>query len=760
MNNSAIPAHSRFMPAAWGVLIFALALVFLSATQLAYRFTLPTDGWAVLTTEDFDAPDWMYLENLVGTPSGLQRDDIIATVNGQSIQGLADSTQILPPPGWGVDQTVEMGVVRQNQPLLLAVPIVHWTPLALWRYLTVRLELLVGLLGGLSLFALALLTFYQRSDIPAARALLVLSAAFLAINISGLLPDGLSVQFNQLALYANGVFGYLIFGVLLAPALFAFTLLFPRPKRIIQRYPWLGLVPFGVGILVGIVVLLGQAPVIGWLATQGMVAASIISLIHSGFTQRDAVSRGQLRWAGGGFGVGLTLMLLVFPAASGWVANPLLDVLMGSGFHLGFTIIGIALAIAILRHRLFELDLVINRALVYTTLTACVIGIYVLVVGYLGWLFRAEENLVFSLIATGLVAVLFAPLRNLVQRGVNRLMYGQRDEPYQVLTKLGQQLETVLEPASALSLTVETVARALKLPYVAISLKQEGGFQTVATYGTAQNEVNRFPLIYTAQTIGELIAASRAPNESLTPADLRLLHDLARQIGVTAHAVLLTANLEQARLRLVTERGEARRQLGSDLHDGVGHQLVGLTRQVESVLTIPADDPTLAHSLLTDINRQLMALTKQVRGLAHQLFPPELELLGLVDALQERAQIHSRLRILVDAPERLPPIPAEIEAAVYYIALEALTNVEKHADAQVCHIHLSLSSTPSVLQPAVLELDVRDDGRGLSLPTAGGLGLLSIQARAAEVGGTCHIESNPGGGTAVIVRIPCPAKME
>jgi signal transduction histidine kinase len=511
---------------------------------------------------------------------------------------------------------------------------------------------------------------------------------------------------------------------------------------------------------VGIVVLVGQAPVVGWLATQGMVAASIISLIHSGFSQRDAVGRAQLRWAVGGFVVGMALMLLVFPAASGWVTVPLLAQLMGSGFHLGFTVTGVALAMAVLRYRLFELDLAINRALVYATLTACVISIYVLVVGYLGWLFRSEGNLAFSLLATGIVAVLFAPLRNLVQRGFNRLMYGQRDEPYQVLTQLGQQLETALDPSSALSVTAETVAQALKLPYVAIALNQEGSSKTVAAYGTARNEASRFPLIYAGQTIGELLAASRALNESFTPADQRLLHDLARQIGVAAHAVLLTANLEQARLRLVTERGEARRQLGSDLHDGVGHQLVGLSRQVERVMSISAHDPGLAHSLLTEVHQQLVTLTQHVRGLAHRLFPPELELLGLIGALRERAQTHPSLRIEIDAPEQLPPLPAEIETAVYYIALEALTNADQHASARKCRVRLRLSSLPSVLQATVLELDIRDDGRGLPLTTPRGLGLLSMQARAAEVGGTCSVEPNPGGGTAVIVRIPCPAKME
>jgi len=759
MNGSSTPARSGFTPAGWVVLVLALGLVFLSAAQLAYRFTLPTDGWAVHPTDDFDAPDWVYRDNLAGAPSGLQSGDVVTAVNGRSVQGTASNSYVPSPPGWGANQAVEMQVQRQNQSLSLTVPLLHWMFQALWRHMLLRPELLVGLLGALAFFALALFTFCQRSDIPAARALLILSATFLAINLSGLLPDGLSVQFNKPAFYATALFGYLIIGVLLAPALLAFTLLFPQPKRVIQRRPWLELLPSGIGIAVGIVIVVANIPILGWAATLAMVAAAIISFIHSGVTQSDAISRSQFRWAVGGSVIGLLLVLAVFPAAAGLVHQPFLADLMGAGLHLGFTVIGISLAIAILRHRLFGLELVINRTLVYGTLTLCIIGIYMLVVGYLGMLFRAQGSLAFSLIATGIAAVLFAPLRNLVQRGVNRLMYGQRDEPYQVLTRLGQQLEAALEPTAVLSVTVQTVAQALKLPYVAIALRQNDELQTVAASGAAQNEISRFPLVYASQTIGELKAASRAPDESLTPADVRLLSDLARQIGVSAHAVSLTADLEQARLALVTERGEARRQLGSDLHDSVGHQLVGLSRQVERLTAMAAADPALARDL-ADISRQLTALTGHVRSLAHRLFPPELELLGLAGALRERIQTHSGLRIQLDAPDALPPLPAAVEAAAYYIALEALANVEKHAESQACHIRLGLTPNPSALQPDTLELDIRDDGRGLTTPTARGLGLISIQARAAEVGGSCRVEPNPGGGTAVLVRIPCPVKKE
>jgi signal transduction histidine kinase len=756
--NDQPPNHAARRP--WGVLLVALALIFLSAAQLAYRFTLPTDGWAVLSSEDLDHPDWIYLANLVGTPSGLQRDDQLLAVAGTSVRGLAGTSALDPPPSWVAGQTTELRVLRQGRAIDLAVPIVQWIPAALVRMQLVGPEMLVGVLGGLILTALAIYTLWQRPEAPAARPLLLLGATFLAIQISHLLPDGLSVQFNRLASYAHMVFGFLLFGTLLGPSLLAFTLHFPRTKDVVQRHPWLGRVPYGLGLLVGAALLTGQAPSVGWLATVGMLMASLVSLVHAGITQRDAVSRAQLQWAGCGLILGVVLMLLVYPAASGMVAQPFLAQLMGAGFQIGFTVIGVALAIAVLRYRLFDIELVINRALVYATLTAGVIAVYVLVVGYLGWLFHTEANLALSLIATGIIAVGFAPAQQLVQRSVNRLLYGEREEPYHVLTRLGQQLETAAAPSAVLAQAAETVGRALKLPYVAIAHQEQDRPRLLAVYGQAPANVTHVPLTYAGAAVGTLIVAPRDPYAPLSPADQRLLTELARPIGVVAHAAALGARLEHARLRLVTERGEARRRLGSDLHDRIGHQLTGVTRQVEQALRVARDDPARMQILLADINQQLVAVTGQVRDLAHQLFPPELAVLGLIEAIRERALAHTHLAVQMVAPQPLPELPAEIEAAVYAITLEALTNVDKHAGASRCTIRIQIVADGTWQVGRQLELVICDDGAGLPAGGTQGLGLLSMQARAAEVGGTCRIESPPRQGTSVVVRIPYDSTTE
>src|SRR5205807_2408465 len=163
--------------------------------------------------------------------------------------------------------------------------------------------------------------------------------------------------------------------------------------------------------------------------------------------------------------------------------------------------------------------------------SASIVGIYVLVVGALGALFQASCNLLISLVSTGLVAVLFQPLRERLQRIVNRLTYGDRDDPYRIISRLGEHLEATLTPDAILPTVAETVAQALRLPYVAIELKEEEAFRQVATYGTPIELSLRIPLRYQQETIGQMLLASRSPGESFSATDRHLLDDLTRQAG-------------------------------------------------------------------------------------------------------------------------------------------------------------------------------------------------------------------------------------
>jgi signal transduction histidine kinase len=283
----------------------------------------------------------------------------------------------------------------------------------------------------------------------------------------------------------------------------------------------------------------------------------------------------------------------------------------------------------VLRYRLWDIDLVVNRTLVYGALTVTVAALYVFVVGGLGALLQSRGQFLVSLLATGLVAFAFAPLRNRLQGGVNHLMYGERDDPYAVLSRLGKRLESTLVPAAVLPAVARTVKEALKLTYVAIELRQDGGFETATFVGDPIEAPLRLPLVYGGETVGRLVLGPRIGEDSFAPEDRQLLEALAHQIGVAAHATLITdeavklsADLQRSRERLVTAREEERRRLRRDLHDGLGPQLAGLTMTAEAARDLISTDPGRAEDLLGDLLERAQAAVSDIRRLVYELRPP------------------------------------------------------------------------------------------------------------------------------------------
>jgi signal transduction histidine kinase len=409
----------------------------------------------------------------------------------------------------------------------------------------------------------------------------------------------------------------------------------------------------------------------------------------------------------------------------------------------------LATGFAILRYRLFDIDLIINRTLVYGALTALVVGLYALIVGGVSVLFQARANFLFSLLATGVIAVLFHPLRGWLQRGVNRLTYGQRDEPYVVVAQLGRRLESIPAPEAMLPAIIETVAQALRLPYAAIALMRGDELHTEAVYGAPVEAALTLPLVYQAETIGQLALGPRQRGEAFTSADRQLLEDLARQIGVAAHAVQLTADLQRSRERLVTTREEERRRLRRDLHDGLGSALTSLMLKLDAADTLLDRDLPAARGLLAETRGQMQASITDIRRLVYDLRPPTLDEWGLVDALREQVAHYALddVQVTIEAPELLPLLSAAVEVAVYRIALEALANVVKHAHATTCVIRLSLVENSLI---AVIE----DNGVGRTAGTHAGVGMTTMRERAAELGGSCVIEDATPGGTRVRASIP------
>jgi signal transduction histidine kinase len=408
-----------------------------------------------------------------------------------------------------------------------------------------------------------------------------------------------------------------------------------------------------------------------------------------------------------------------------------------------------------LRYKLWDIDLIINRTLVYGTLTVSIVGLYVLAVVSLGTLLQGQGNLFISLLATGVIAVLFQPLRLRLQRAINRLMYGERDMPYTVISRLGQRLEATLAPEAVLPTIVETVAQALKLPYAAIALKQQSELALEASYGLPKEGLTHLPLVYQNEQVGELLLAPRTPGESFTPADQRLLDDLLRQAGVAVHTMRLTRelkrltqDLQQARERLVSTREEERRRLRRDLHDGLGPQLSSQALLLTSAQMLLRQDPDEVEAILKSAVTQSQQAIRDIRRLVYALRPPALDDLGLLVSIGEQLTQYRASGIVfsLEAPEQLPSLPAAVEVACYRIIQEALTNVVRHAHAHTCVVRLACQEQ--------LSIEVTDDGLGLPPAYRCGVGLNSMRERAEELGGSWLIEPGPNGGTRVHAELP------
>jgi len=393
--------------------------------------------------------------------------------------------------------------------------------------------------------------------------------------------------------------------------------------------------------------------------------------------------------------------------------------------------LAVAVTVSMLRHGILDLDVVVNRAVVCTLLAASLVGVYVGVVALAAQAIGSRSSWLPGVVGAGVVAVTFSPLLHALREGLARFLYGDRAQPDLVVGRIadGGRTDDVL-PSSAHALRT-----ALRAPWVRIRAGD-----TEVTSGEVRTTGHEVPLRHGDEVVGSVTVGARYDGERQHADDIRVLDAVARQLGGTAHALLLARSLATARERLVAAREDERRRIRRDLHDGLGPTLAGITLALEGAEELAERAPDAALALLTDVRVQSEGAVADVRRLVDGLRPVALDTLGLAGALRQEM---NRLTVggpavELRAPSELPDLPAATEVAALRIALEALHNVRRHARARRCTVELDA-------RPDRLLVRVADDGMGIPAGTLPHVGLSSMRERAEEVGGSLAIASNAGG---------------
>jgi signal transduction histidine kinase len=412
-------------------------------------------------------------------------------------------------------------------------------------------------------------------------------------------------------------------------------------------------------------------------------------------------------------------------------------------------LMAVAIGLAVLRYRLYEIDVLISRAAVYGLLTATMAGVYLAAVAAAGGLSGDRPGLSAPVLAAVIAAGLLLPVRGRLQRRVDRLFFGDRGAPYAAMARLGRRVEEATTAEPVLSTVVSVVAGSLRLPYAAVQLRVGDGWVPAAAWGRAPPQVAAFPLTFQRETVGRLLAGQRAAGEQLTKDDERLLANLARQVAPAAHAVALRQALDTSRASLVTAREEERRRLRRDLHDGLGPALAALALGLDTACMLPPGRQQ--QELLTSLSVQTQQAVTDIRHIVYGLRPPALDELGLAGAVREQAaRLEGQaagLSIAMHIPGGdLDGLPAAVEVAAYRIIIEAVTNVVRHARARRCQIRIQSGQD--------LRLEVCDDGAGLPDGWRAGVGITAMRERAAELGGELAIAPASPRGTRITARLP------
>jgi signal transduction histidine kinase len=531
--------------------------------------------------------------------------------------------------------------------------------------------------------------------------------------------------------------------------------------------------PAGIHIAEGVsATLIAIGTIVALLASVACVVGLVVR-----FRRARGEERQQLRWLAyvGLFALALLLMMFLLDPLTGGGGSGLEDVLWFM-FVATLTIgIPVACGVAILKYRLYDLDVVIKKTVVFGLLAVFVTLVYVAVVVGVGTLVAGPQAgfNVFVLGAVALIALLLQPLRSWAGRLADRLVYGKRATPYEVLSEFTERIGETLSVEGALSRMTELVTAGTGASRAEVWLRvgNELRLEASSPPRVADGEVrlhldgsDELPLIPDAtsaipvrhqeELLGAIAVAVPA-TDPLTPEQERLLAELAAQAGLVLRNVGLTAELrarllelQRSRERLVAAQDEERRRIERNLHDGAQQQLIALAVKARLAEQVAERDPAKGATLIHDIHRDAQSALEDLRDLARGIYPPLLADQGLRAALEAQAR-KATLPVTIDA-EGTARYPQALEAAVYFCCLEALNNVAKYSEATCVTVRLSG-------RDGELRFEVADDGRGFDTSSVGyGTGLQGMADRMDALGGRFEVTSDPATGTTVAGTVPLP----
>ncbi len=572
----------------------------------------------------------------------------------------------------------------------------------------------------------------------------------------------------------------------MVPALTLFPLLYPSGRPPTPRWRWalwaaLAACPalfVGQALTPG---LLDEYPVTNPLGADGMrsvvdviggvgtalmfvaIVGSVASLVVR-FRRSYGEERQQIKWVAAA--AVLSLVFFFFPV----------DELAGDdvGFALllvGLLVVAVAVAISVLRYRLYDIDIVINKSLVFVVLAAFITAVYAAIVVGLGRLLPiGDNNLGLAIAATALVAVAFEPVRVRVQHLANRLVYGRRATPYEALAAMTSRIGEATDPDEALAEAARLLADGTGASQAVVWIVQEGRLLPRGTAGDAtgdpepvhfvDGDLPTLPgtdLAHAVRQDGELVGAlslRKRPGEGVSSADRRLVDELAGQAALLLANARLRARLTDrlgelraSRQRMLAAQDRARHALERDLHDGAQQELVALKIKLGLAGTIATREGVTAVAAgLAQSATVADQAVDTLRDVARGIYPPLLETEGLAAALSAQARRADLSATVLDRAGRR--YPREVEATAYFCAVEALQNAVRHAHASNAHVELDGTDSS-------LTVVVTDDGAGFNAEsTTYGTGLTHMTDRVDSVGGSLHIASRPGHGTTVTITLP------